>query len=242
MAATAMLSGDLDAVEQMARSVMDTYGRAGPWSFIGLVVFSMSHFWRGAWDEANRYCDDALALAPPETWREWVYGWRFLLRAYRGDRSWLDEYRQRHDVLFREGRTLFAGDTSFAVVAVEALAGPGEREEAYRLYPTIIELLKDGLLGDVYLTEMFAGIASTAGAQWGIAERHFETALRQAHDFPSKIAQPEVRRWYAWMLLDRDAPGDRDQARTLLNEAIELYQAIGMPRHLEMARAMLKDV
>ena len=33
------------------------------------------------------------------------------------------------------------------------------------------------------------------------------------------------------MLLDRNAPGDRDKARTLLGEAIEMYQQIGMPRH-----------
>ena len=42
------------------------------------------------------------------------------------------------------------------------------------------------------------------------------------------------------MLLDRDAPGDQARARTLLGEAIERYEAIGMPRHLDMAREMLK--
>ncbi len=82
---------------------------------------------------------------------------------------------------------------------------------------------------------------SAAGDQWDIAERHFETALRQAHDIPSKLAQPETRRWDAWMLLDRDAPGDRDRACTLLNEAIELYRTIGMPKHVEMAERMLQE-
>ena len=57
---------------------------------------------------------------------------------------------------------------------------------------------------------------------------------------PHKIAQPDVRRWYAWMLLDRDAPGDRDKARTLLGEAIGLYKAIGMPKHVEIAERMLE--
>ena len=239
MVATAMLSGDLDAVERLARGIIDTYGRAGPWSFIGVVWLSMSHFWKGAWDEAGRYCDEALALEPPEIWREWARGWRYVLLAYRGDRTWLGEYRQRHDALFREGRTLFAGDAFLAQEAAEALARVGEREDAYQLYPPIIELIK-GYVGNVSLTETFAGIASAAGAQWDSAEPHFETALQQAHDIPSRISQPETRRWYAWMLIERDAQGDRDKARTLLTEAIELYRTIGMPKHVEIAERMLE--
>ena len=42
------------------------------------------------------------------------------------------------------------------------------------------------------------------------------------------------------MLLDRNAAGDRDKARTMLGEAVETYGAIGMPRHVEMARELLK--
>ncbi len=42
------------------------------------------------------------------------------------------------------------------------------------------------------------------------------------------------------MLIDRNASGDRDKARTLLGEAIDMYQQIGMPRHLEMANELLK--
>jgi hypothetical protein len=41
------------------------------------------------------------------------------------------------------------------------------------------------------------------------------------------------------MLLDRAAPGDRDEAHRLLGEALETYTRIGMPRHIEMARALL---
>jgi hypothetical protein len=38
---------------------------------------------------------------------------------------------------------------------------------------------------------------------------------------------------------NRAAPGDREKAQTLLNEALESYERIGMPRHVEMARALL---
>ena len=74
------------------------------------------------------------------------------------------------------------------------------------------------------------------------AQSHFETALKQAHELPHKIAQPEVRRWYARMLLDRNTPGDRDKARILLGEATEMYRTIGMPKHLEMVAKMTAEL
>jgi len=58
---------------------------------------------------------------------------------------------------------------------------------------------------------------------------------------PNVIAQPEVRRWYAWMLLNRNAPGDRQTAQRLLTEAIEMYRRIGMPQHLELAETLLRE-
>ena len=80
-------------------------------------------------------------------------------------------------------------------------------------------------------------MAAAAGGQWEKAEEHYRTALRQAHELPVVIEQPEVRRWYARMLIDRDAPGDREKARELLTEAIAMYRRIGMPKHVEMAEA-----
>jgi len=44
------------------------------------------------------------------------------------------------------------------------------------------------------------------------------------------------------MLIDRDGPGDRDKARELLTEAIEMYRRIGMPKHVEMAETLLGEV
>ena len=67
--------------------------------------------------------------------------------------------------------------------------------------------------------------------------------LRVAVRYPLVVLvlQPEVRRFYARMLLDRDAAGDRETARRLLTEAIEMYRRIGMPKHLEMAEALLAE-
>jgi hypothetical protein len=41
------------------------------------------------------------------------------------------------------------------------------------------------------------------------------------------------------MLIDRAAPGDREKALTLLNEALESYERIGMPQHIDMTQGLL---
>jgi hypothetical protein len=67
---------------------------------------------------------------------------------------------------------------------------------------------------------------------------HFEIALRQAHALPHRLEQPEVRRWLAWTLLERDAPADQERARTLLDEACAGYGELGMTRHRALAAAL----
>jgi hypothetical protein len=89
------------------------------------------------------------------------------------------------------------------------------------------------------LTHTIAGIAASAGRQWKAAEDHFQIAMQQAEAFPQRLEQTEIRRFHAMMLIDRAAKGDREKAQTLLNEALESYTQIGMPRHVEMTQALL---
>ena len=128
------------------------------------------------------------------------------------------------------------GRWALAVSAVEALAVLGDRDEAHKLYPIIEEGLKTGcVVNGFWLIELAAGIAAACGSDWERAERHYQTALRQAQEL--LFLQPEVRRWHAQMLMDRHAPGDRERARTLLDEAMTQYQQFGMPKHRAMAEA-----
>ena len=136
-----------------------------------------------------------------------------------------------------------------ALWTVEALAVVGERDRAAALYPVLTDMVDDGYaLTWAGLTQTYAGIAAAAGRRWDDAERHFETALTQAHDMPFVLAQPETRRWYAWMLIDRnepgdrDAPGDRDKAAALLKEAVAMCGGIGMPAHIELAEELMAQI
>ena len=129
--------------------------------------------------------------------------------------------------------------------AIEGLAVMREREGAAELYPLAIEALDTGTvvsLDGQRLLQTVAGMAAAAGERWEQAETHYRKALEQAHAIPFRSEQPEVRRWYAQMLIDRDEPGDRDKARAFLGEATEMYRTIGMPKHIEMTEKMSADL
>jgi hypothetical protein len=127
-------------------------------------------------------------------------------------------------------------------LVIEGLVLLGNQSQAKGLYPLV-----DGLLDTAAVvlwpisrfTHTIAGVAAAAARKWQIAEEHFRIAMQQADFFPNRLEQAEIRRFHAMMLLDRAGPGDRNKAQTLLNEALETYRQIGMPRHLEMAHALI---
>ena len=125
----------------------------------------------------------------------------------------------------------------------ESLAQMGREDEAAELYPLVQTMLERGnvVCCALGLVEKAAGIAAAAGEQWQQAEAHFETALRLADELPHRLEQPEVRRWYARMLLYRNGSGDRERARSLLDEALAGYKELGMPKHVEMTEELLKE-
>ena len=117
----------------------------------------------------------------------------------------------------------------------------GERSQAGELYPLVRELIGTGAVLMWPLcrfTQTTAGIAAAA-REWDSAEDHFRIALRQAESVPYRLEEAEIRRFHAMMLLDRAASGDRENARTLVSEALDTYSRIGMRRHIELAQALL---
>ena len=72
------------------------------------------------------------------------------------------------------------------------------------------------------LLERIAGIGAAAGGRWDLADEHFHKALRQADELPFELEGTETRRFYAEMLLNRTAAGDRERARSLIEQAMRL--------------------
>jgi hypothetical protein len=53
---------------------------------------------------------------------------------------------------------------------------------------------------------------AAAARQWYGAEEHFQTAMQQAESLPDRLAQAEIRRFHAMMLIDRATWGLRKSA------------------------------
>ena len=127
-------------------------------------------------------------------------------------------------------------------LVIEGLIMLGEQSQAGELYPLVRELIDTGaiaLWSISRFTQTIAGVAAAAASKWDAAEEHFQIARQQAEFFPDRLEQAEIRRFHSMMLIDRAASGDREKAQTLLREALETYTQIGMPRHIEMTRALL---
>jgi len=242
-----MLTADLDRFEEFARGSLELCRDVG-WAFISIshTLLGLAHFWRGQWEEALESFQEAARLEPSGFWAGADWAFLFLSKAYAGDKDTaLAMLEQRRDNLPQPGQANTDGAWLMLQAVIEGLAVLAEGHEAAKLYPLILEGIDTSDVirwPDARLLQSVAGMAAAAGGQWEKAEEHYRMALRQAHELPVIIEQPDVRRFYARMLIDRDGPGDRDKAFRLLTEAIAMYRRIGMPKHVEMAQALLSQL
>jgi tetratricopeptide (TPR) repeat protein len=235
---------DLAELEASARRHLEVGGVTG-FRHISSALLSHAAFLRGDWDEALRRAEEAVRHSPGHhhtSGMEWGCYLRILAYCCRAAEVVTVLHSKRAD-LPEPGRPNGYGPWYLPAAAIEALFVIGERDRAAAFYPLVREFI--ATTGVVlhclspYLLERIAGIGAAAGRQWDTAEQHFHRALAQAEELPFALEGAETRRFYAQMLLDRNTTGDRDQARSLLEEAVPVYRRIGMPRHEEMTRALL---
>ena len=234
-----LTTGDLAGAEARARSDVDAVERTGnAFRIYNHIVLAMVHFYAADWTAARSRYDTAVGLNFEHFFERLTPSALLLLRAYAGE-DVLDQVRADASRLSRLPDENPAGAWEELTYVVEAL-GVLDADDGVRLYAHVLRGLRHGAGVNAHqrLWEMVAGVAAGAERLWDAGAEHFEAALRQAHEWPHVIAQPEVRRWYARMLLDRNLALDRDKARTLLGEATGMYQTIGMPKHLEMVEKM----
>jgi hypothetical protein len=210
---------------------------------LGQTHVALAQFWKGEWGDAVETAGIAMRVGV-EMWGDGAPQGTFLLvGAYAGECDVRSVFEQNRSFVPVAGRVNSSGGWVFMARAIEGLAVVGEREAAASMYPQAAEIAERLVMigWGFALLQKCSGIAAAAGRRWEEAERHFETALRQAQGIPYRVEQAEVRRWYAHMLRARDRDGDRAKARRLLEEALPIYEDIGMPRHREIARSMLSN-
>ncbi len=235
---------DLARLEDKMRGDLDAQTESGmnPF-FMSAAQLSTAEFLSGKWDQALRHAESAWSPEAPGHVQAMNVAVRFRLMAYSGDREGALALMNGHrEMVARAGKTNIYGSWMLLLAAIEGLFVLGEREQAAVLYPDVHELIHTGTIFVQILSRFprtVAGISAAAARNWNVAEEDFRIGLEQAEAFPNQLEQTEIRRFHAMMLLDRTATGDREKAQMLLNEALESYELIGMPRHIEMAQTLL---
>ena len=82
------------------------------------------------------------------------------------------------------------------------------------------------------------GALATTLGRFDDAERHFEDAIAMNRKLRAPTWVAEAQLGYARMLLVREAPGDRERALGLLDEAIAAAETFGMKALLDKATAL----
>ncbi len=239
-------TGDVDRLEAFGRVDLENALRQGlPWVSQGWGWQGVAAFLRGDWEVARTRFEEGQRLEFPGALNGWDTGPLLECLAYLGQRpealALLDEALSE---LPDPGSPTGWGPWTVIFTGIESLTVLGERDRAADLYLHIVEGIGrtravSGCFYDGRLLERAAGIAAFAGQRWEESETHFQRALGQAERIPHRPEQAHTRRWYGQMLLDRNGPGDREQAQHQLRLAIEDYQRMGMPRHRELAAALL---
>jgi tetratricopeptide (TPR) repeat protein len=235
---------DLARLEDKMRGDLDAQTESGmnPF-FMSAAQLSTAEFLSGKWDQALRRAESAWSSEAPGHVQAMNVAVRFRLMAYSGDREGALALMNGHrEMVARAGKTNIYGSWMLLLATIEGLFVLGEREQAAVLYRDVLELIHTGTIFVQILSRFprtVAGISAAAARNWNVAEEHFRIGLEQAEALPNQLEQTEIRRFHAMMLLDRAARGDRETARTLLKEALESYERIGMPRHVNMVRALL---
>jgi tetratricopeptide (TPR) repeat protein len=236
---------DLARLETDLREALNLQqtGQFAFWAVISEALLYLVDFYRGNWTGALSHAQASCRSEPGSASEGLGTGPLFRQMAYAGDRTGaLAFLNEKKSWMPQAGRKNRRGSWTMLASVIEGLTMLGERAQTADLYPLAREMLDSGAVTIWTLsryTQTVAGMAATAAEEWKAAEDHFQTAMQQAKSLPNHLEQAEIRRFYAMMLTDRAAPGDREKARTLLSEALESYQRIGMPRHMQMTQALL---
>jgi tetratricopeptide (TPR) repeat protein len=205
---------------------------------------SQLDFFRGDWASAMSHAQVAYRGEVERSFAGYGAGMLFRLMSYAGDRkgalALLDETRA---LLPDSGRPNEAPSWVLLLMVIEGLVVLGEHSQAGQFYPLVEELIDLGaieLFRISHFSHTIAGVAAGAARRCEAAEEHFRIAMQQAESLPDSLEQAEIRRFHAMMLFVRNSSGDRATAQVLLAEALESYRRIGMPRHAELTRDLLR--
>jgi tetratricopeptide (TPR) repeat protein len=238
----AIRRGDLGEAEAAQRgSIAFGEAMAVGWRFLSVTLLGEVLFLRGRTEEAFTHLREGARTELKSYLSGYAASSLLWALAHEGDPSAESLLLEAPGRLPESGRMATFAMWLSLLARVEALALLGRRDEAAALVAatealvaTGVQYLRSQMCGTV------AGVAAACAREWSRAEAHHQRAIRQA-DESYRVSQPHARFWYADMLKARNASGDRERARSLLSEAVSLYDAMGMPGFARRASARLAE-
>jgi hypothetical protein len=91
-------------------------------------------------------------------------------------------------------------------------------------------------------TNHWLGLLAGTLRRWDDAVGYFDSALETNARIGARPFLARTQHEYARMLIERNAPRDRDKARFLLSEATTTYRELGMPGFLKNAEELLETL
>jgi tetratricopeptide (TPR) repeat protein len=237
--AEGVLPAAFDVIDELAPQQIEVCERGGlPWLYVGYLYLGFVADWRGDTDEAHRQLRTASELEPPGAFAGQGAGHLAVHLAHAGrDEEVRQIVRERPAFMPVSGKVNSLGAWNAMLLLTEALYVIGRLDEAASMLPLVEEFLDmagpEWMLFDGRITEMIGGMAAAAAGRWEQADAHYRSVADTAARMGHRIEQAEVLWFHARMLLDRGTGQDRDRARVMLEEAIERYRALAMPRHVE---------
>ncbi len=236
-------SGRIDELQRHAEWYRDWCESTDyPWSFVSHSHLGLCQFWRGDWEGFHEDFQRGIEIEEARPNGFYAWGNYFMAMAYAGHPKALEMLEEKRSTLPRMRPFNNCGAWVGLMRVIEGLAIMGRRDEAGELYPLAQLSLETGTLVEFFssaMPQLAAGIAAACARDWAAAEEHYQTALSQAHEMPHRIAQADIRRWYAQMLLARSESGDAERAQKMLTEAAAQYRELGMPKHLSMTESLV---
>lgn len=213
-----------------------------PWlTSLGHGRLGLAAFWRGHWEAALENVTEAA-----ESERRGASGGHlgrlFLLHAYLGNAEHslelLEEVSGQMPIV---GRPNSGTSWTLGLAALETRLMLGHWAEAARLYPVVLDHAAHGPImrsWDYRLVSTLAGAAAACAGESEAAALHFQQARDLARSLPMLHEEPEACRFEAMTLLATGGDAARERALVLIDEAAGRYDAIGMPRHAQITRAL----
>jgi class 3 adenylate cyclase len=238
-----LMAGDLVESERMAEEVLALASEMRVFALVPLVLehSAVLMMLTGRYDKAEARLaalQAAYEAAGRGAFLAGPWPWRIRLCLEKGDTASARKLlADRPQWPFEEPLSL--GGAYNLLACGEALAELGETEGLDACYQRLRELNGRGIefLWHWLVPRVIAMLDAVSG-RWDDATTYFERALGLARRLGYRLEVAATLHSYAKMRLARDAPGDAEAATAMLNEALQLYQDIGLPQRVEKVLAV----